>query len=103
MKITILLLPTLLAACFVLALSTQVSAPETSATVSSCAAEIRELHRQVDEASARLVILEPLTHNFVPRGASTTDYPPHPKDAPCARSTVTVCLFEGRVTRQRTL
>ena len=103
MKIAILLLPTLLAACFVLALSTQASAPETSATVSSRAAKIRELHRQVDEALARLVILEPLAHNFVPRGASATDYPPRPKRRSGAQSTATVCLFEGRVVKQRIL
>ena len=102
MRVTILLLPTLLAACFVLALSTEISAPDTSATVSNRAAEIRELHDLIHKASGRLAILEPLSHNFVPRGASASDYPARPMGTSCVPSAVTVCLVDGQVTNHRT-
>lgn len=98
MRVTILLLPTLLVACFVLALSTEVSAPDAPTRLSNPAAEIRELHELIHNASGRLAILEPQSHNFLPRGASASDYPVRPMGTSCAPSAVTVCLVDGRVT-----
>jgi hypothetical protein len=67
MKLTILLLPTLLLLGFTAVLATPFDNQQSAITRTQRDAEIAQLREQCEKNQARLNVLEASGHNFVPR------------------------------------